>query len=80
MAAGGAGGVLGPLRAIDVRLLIPAWVFGGANIRFQEQLAGAAWGHFDLYLVYYIFSYIYYICIWVGFQEQLAGGCGGHSI
>lgn len=37
---GGQGGVLGPLKSVDVQLLIPRWVFGGANIRFQEQLAG----------------------------------------
>ncbi|KXZ42771.1 hypothetical protein GPECTOR_119g402 [Gonium pectorale] len=36
------GGVLGRLSAIDVAVLIPKWVFGGANIRFQETLAGGA--------------------------------------
>lgn len=35
-----AGGVLGRLQSIDVTVLIPKWVFGGANIRFQETLAG----------------------------------------
>ncbi len=33
-------GVLGRLISLHVDLLIPAWVFGGANIRYQESLAG----------------------------------------
>lgn len=33
-------GVLGPLQHADASVLIPRWVFGGANIRFQEALAG----------------------------------------
>ncbi|EFJ45147.1 hypothetical protein VOLCADRAFT_118462 [Volvox carteri f. nagariensis] len=36
------GGVLGRLKSVDVAVLIPKWVFGGANIRFQETLAGGA--------------------------------------
>ncbi|GIL50769.1 hypothetical protein Vafri_6911, partial [Volvox africanus] len=36
------GGVLGRLRSVDVAVLIPKWVFGGTNIRFQESLAGGA--------------------------------------
>lgn len=35
---------LGALRSIDVQVLIPAWVFGGANIRWQETLAGGFHG------------------------------------
>ncbi|GFR46541.1 hypothetical protein Agub_g8132, partial [Astrephomene gubernaculifera] len=38
----GSGGALGPLRSIEVAVLIPSWVFGGANIRWQETLAGGA--------------------------------------
>ncbi|KAF5840056.1 hypothetical protein DUNSADRAFT_17975 [Dunaliella salina] len=40
--AGGAGGLLGQLESIDVQVLIPKWVFGDANIRFLEELAGGA--------------------------------------
>lgn len=35
-----AGGALGELRSAHAEVLIPWWVFGGANIRFQETLAG----------------------------------------
>ncbi|KAG2424125.1 hypothetical protein HXX76_014799 [Chlamydomonas incerta] len=40
--AAGAGGPLGRLRSLEAQVLIPKWVFGGANIRFQETLAGGA--------------------------------------
>lgn len=33
---------LGRIRRIDVRVLIPKWVFGLGNIRFIEGLAGGA--------------------------------------
>ena len=33
---------LGRIRRIDVRVLIPKWVFGLTNIRFMEGLAGGA--------------------------------------
>ncbi|MEW5305868.1 MAG: hypothetical protein WDW36_008383 [Sanguina aurantia] len=35
-------GRLGELRELSVKVLIPAWVFGDANIRFQHALAGGA--------------------------------------
>lgn len=38
--AAGTGGPLGRLRSMEAQVLIPKWVFGGANIRFQETLAG----------------------------------------
>eukprot|EP00198_Chlamydomonas_reinhardtii_P011013 XP_001700350.1 predicted protein [Chlamydomonas reinhardtii] len=40
--AAGTGGPLGRLRSMEAQVLIPKWVFGGANIRFQETLAGGA--------------------------------------
>ncbi|GLC69143.1 hypothetical protein PLESTF_000794700 [Pleodorina starrii] len=39
---GNGNGLLGRLQSVDVAVLIPKWVFGGANIRFQETLAGGA--------------------------------------
>lgn len=39
-----AGGPLGALRSIDVQVLIPAYIFGGTNIRWQETLAGGLHG------------------------------------
>ncbi|KAG2428864.1 hypothetical protein HYH02_014275 [Chlamydomonas schloesseri] len=38
----GGTGPLGRLRSLEAQVLIPKWVFGGANIRFQETLAGGA--------------------------------------
>lgn len=37
-----AAGRVGQLKELHVRVLIPSWVFGGQNIRFQEGLAGGA--------------------------------------
>lgn len=41
---GGDGGVLGEVQRIDVRLLIPKWVFGSGDIRWMEGLAGEGEG------------------------------------
>lgn len=38
--SGGDGGVLGEVQRIDVRLLIPKWVFGSGDIRWMQGLAG----------------------------------------
>lgn len=37
-------GAVGTLKALEARVLIPQWVFGGGDIRFNPKLAGMRGG------------------------------------
>eukprot|EP00798_Chlamydomonas_sp_ICE-L_P027853 gene27853-12030_t len=50
---------IGTLKSISVDVLIPKWLFGGDNIRFQEDLAGGAMMDAGCYAVHAMRRLVY---------------------